>query len=203
MAEGRELDDTLGQIAKTAAELVRAKAAAIILRAGEAENGLSVAGSYGLSEKYSSYLNRDRPIEVGKGPSGLAVRRGSPVAIADVLESIRSSCRGGTSPCTSTTGRWSRCLSAHESGSAIGVLNAYREQPGKWTTQRDRSRVAARRSRGDRDPDREAPRRLPSPGDGVLADGSLPARADATSTRTDCTRSTACSRWARSTTRGA
>jgi signal transduction histidine kinase len=134
VAEGRELDDTLRQIAKTASELVRAKAAAIILRAGEAEDGLSVAGSYGLSEKYSSYLNETKPIEVGKGPSGLAVRRGSAVCIADVLEDP-------------VFGPW-RDIAVHEhyrsmvsmplrteGGSAIGVLNAYREQPGAWTTQ--------------------------------------------------------------------
>lgn len=130
VAEGRELDDTLRQIAKTASELVRAKAAAIILRAGEAEDGLSVAGSYGLSEKYSSYLNETKPIEVGKGPSGLAVERGAPVAIADVLE-------------TPMFAPW-RDLAIREHyrslvsvplrrGTTIGVLNAYRSEPGEWT----------------------------------------------------------------------
>jgi signal transduction histidine kinase len=134
VAEGRELADTLRQIAKTAAQLVHAKAAAIILRAGESENGLSVAGSYGLSEKYSSYLNETKPIEVGKGPSGVAVRRGIPVCIADVLEDP-------------DFGPW-RDIAIHEhyrsmvsmplrteGGQPIGVLNAYREQPGEWMSQ--------------------------------------------------------------------
>src|SRR5581483_5328753 len=86
VADGDELAETLGQIAQAAAQLVSAQAAAIILRESVSENGLAVAGSFGLSPEYTEYLNRRRPIEVGKGPSGLAIERGAPVAIADVLE---------------------------------------------------------------------------------------------------------------------
>jgi signal transduction histidine kinase len=130
VAEDRELDETLGQIARAAAHLVSAQAAAIILREGVSEPGLSVAGSYGLSEAYTDYLNRLRPLEVGKGPSGLAVQRGEPVAIADVLEdpiiepwrdlAIREHYRALVSV-------------PLRRGSIIGVLNAYRATPGAWT----------------------------------------------------------------------
>ena len=130
VAEGDELADTLGRIARAAAQLVAAQAAAIILRESVSENGLAVAGSYGLSPEYADYLNRRRPIEVGKGPSGLAVERGAPVAIADVLE-------------TPMFAPW-RDLAIREHyrslvsvplrrGTTIGVLNAYRSEPGEWT----------------------------------------------------------------------
>jgi signal transduction histidine kinase len=131
VAEGRELDETLGQIARAAAQLVSAQGAGIILREGVSDQGLAVAGSYGLSEEYADYLNRRKPIEVGKGPSGLAVQRGEPVAIADVL----------TDPIIAP---W-RDLAVREHyralvsvplrhGSIMGVLNAYRAEPGEWTS---------------------------------------------------------------------
>lgn len=130
VAEGGELDETLGQIARAAAQLVSAEAAAIILREAVSDTGLAVAGSYGLSEEYADYLNRRRPIEVGKGPSGLAVERGEPVAIADVFEdpiiapwrdlAIREHYRALVSV-------------PLRRGSIIGVLNAYRAEPGEWT----------------------------------------------------------------------
>jgi signal transduction histidine kinase len=130
VAEGDELDETLGQIARAAAELVSAQAAAIILRESVSETGLAVAGSYGMSPEYADYLNRRRPIEVGKGPSGLAVERGEPITIADVLEdpiiapwrdlAIREHYRA----LVSVPLRW---------GAIIGVLNAYRAKPGEWT----------------------------------------------------------------------
>jgi signal transduction histidine kinase len=130
VADGRELDETLGQIARAAARLVSAQAAAIILREGVSDPGLAVAGSFGLSPEYTDYLNRRRPIEVGKGPSGLAVERGEPVAIADVLEdpiiepwrdlAIREHYRALVSV-------------PLRRGSIMGVLNAYRAEPGPWT----------------------------------------------------------------------
>jgi GAF domain-containing protein/anti-sigma regulatory factor (Ser/Thr protein kinase) len=130
VAEGDELGDTLGRIARAAAQLVSSQAAAIILRESVSETGLAVAGSYGLSPEYTEHLNRRHPLEVGKGPSGLAVERGSPVAIADVLE-------------TPMFAPW-RDLAIREHyrslvsvplrrGTTIGVLNAYRSEPGEWT----------------------------------------------------------------------
>jgi signal transduction histidine kinase len=129
VAESDELDETLGQIARAAAQLVSAQAAAIILRESVSATGLAVAGSYGMSAAYADYLNRRRPIEVGKGPSGLAVEHDAPVAISDVLEdpifapwrdlAIREHYRA----LVSVPLRW---------GSVIGVLNAYRAEPGEW-----------------------------------------------------------------------
>jgi signal transduction histidine kinase len=133
VAEGDELAETLGQIARAAAQLVSAQAAAVVLREAVSENGLAVAGSFGLSPEYVEYLNRRRPLEVGKGPSGLAIERGAPVAVSDVLE-------------TPMFAPW-RDLAIREHyrslvsvplrrGTTIGVLNAYRAEPGEWT-QRD------------------------------------------------------------------
>lgn len=131
VAEGAELEDTLGTIARTAAELVHASAAAIILRAHESSTGLAVAGSYGLSDEYASELNRIRPIELGEGPSGVAAASGQPVEIGDVLSDP-------------IFGPW-RSLAVREhyramvsaplrlgGGRVIGVLNAYRGTPGDW-----------------------------------------------------------------------
>jgi signal transduction histidine kinase len=133
VAESKALDDTLPAIARAAASLAGAAAAAIILRRHESATGLSIVGSHGLSEQYARELNRIRPIEVGKGPSGLAVETRAPVTVADVL----------TDP---IFGPW-RNLAVKEHYRAmvsvplqigsgrrvIGVLNAYRDTPGDWS----------------------------------------------------------------------
>ena len=133
VAESNALEDTLDAIAGTAASLAGAVAAAIILRRQESASGLAVAGSYGLGEEYASELNRVRPIEVGKGPSGLAVETRAPVAVADVLTdpifgpwrnlAVRQHYRAMVSvPLQLGSGR-----------RVIGVLNAYRDTPGDWS----------------------------------------------------------------------
>jgi signal transduction histidine kinase len=132
VAEATALEDSLTTIARTAARLVGASAAAIILRAHESATGLAVAGQYGLSEEYATDLNRIRPIELGQGPSGLAAERGEPVAVADVLSDP-------------IFGPW-RSLAVREhyramvsaplrlgGGRVIGVLNAYRRRKGPWS----------------------------------------------------------------------
>lgn len=132
VAQGGELEETLGEIARAAAQLLKAQAAAIILRQAESETGLSVVASYGLSDTYAEYLNRTRPLEVGKGPSGVAAERGKPVCIADVLKdpifrpwrdlAIREHYQAMVSvPLRPDEGR------------VIGVLNAYRAEAGAWT----------------------------------------------------------------------
>jgi signal transduction histidine kinase len=133
VAESKALDDTLAAIARAAAELAGAAAAAIILRRHEAATGLSVIGSYGLSEEYARELNRIRPIEVGQGPSGLAVTTRAPVPVSDVLTdplfgpwrnlAVREHYRAMVSvPLQLGSGR-----------RVIGVLNAYRDTPGPWS----------------------------------------------------------------------
>jgi len=133
VAESNALEDTLDAIAGTAASLAGAVAAAIILRRQESASGLAVAGSYGLGEEYARELNRVRPIEVGKGPSGLAVETRAPVAVTDVLTdpifgpwrnlAVRQHYRAMVSvPLQLGSGR-----------RVIGVLNAYRDTPGDWS----------------------------------------------------------------------
>ena len=131
VAHGVALDDTLRQIARTAAELVSAQAAAIILREGEAP-GLAIAGAYGLGARYAEHINATRPLEIGTGPSGIAAETGRPVCVADVLVD-------------ELVGPW-RQLAVHEHYRAmmcvplrledarvIGVLNTYRADPGPWS----------------------------------------------------------------------
>jgi signal transduction histidine kinase len=132
VAEADALENTLATIASTGARLVQAKAAAIILRETESANGLTVAASHGLSPQYAGYLNETRPLEVGKGPSGLAAAQGQPVWVEDALEdpvfapwrdlAIREHYRSMVSV----------PLRLHED-LVIGVLNAYRDQAGPWT----------------------------------------------------------------------
>lgn len=133
VAESNALEDTLDAIARAAASLAGAVAAAIVLRRHESASGLAVAGSYGLGEEYVRELNRVRPIEVGKGPSGLAVETRRPVAVTDVLAdpifgpwrnlALRQHYRAMVSvPLQLGSGR-----------RVIGVLNAYRDTPGEWS----------------------------------------------------------------------
>ena len=133
VAEGGALEETLGEIARAAAKLVDAVAAAIILREAESESGLSVAGSYGLSPQYAEYLNELRPLEVGKGPSGLAAKHGRPVCIDDVLsDRIFEPWRN-----LAIREQYASMVSVPlrpKEGRVIGVLNAYRAETGPWTT---------------------------------------------------------------------
>jgi signal transduction histidine kinase len=131
VAEGGDLEVTLSQIASVAAKLVSAQAAAIILREAVSETGLTIAGSYGLSDEYAKYLNERRPLEVGKGPSGIAVDRGEPVAISDVLDDpIVAPWRG-----IAMREHYRALVSIPlRLETIIGVLNAYRAEPGAWTT---------------------------------------------------------------------
>jgi signal transduction histidine kinase len=132
VADGAAIQDTLEQIAHTAAELVHAQAAAIILRRDESQNGLSVAGSFGLSPEYADKLNDLRPLEMGHGPSGLAAQKGQPVCVADVFADPISfpwrelAVREHYTALVSVPMRL-------EGERVIGVLNAYRREAGPWT----------------------------------------------------------------------
>jgi signal transduction histidine kinase len=131
--EGREVSDTLAEISQTAAQLLGAAAAAVILRVDESETGLSVAGSFGLSERYLSYLNEIQPIEVGKGASGLAVQEGRAVIVVDVLEDpIFEPWRA-----IAVSEHYRSLVSVPlrgADGPPVGVLNTYRAEAGAWTT---------------------------------------------------------------------
>jgi signal transduction histidine kinase len=135
VSEGSALPDTLNTISRTAASLAEASAAAIILRRHESATGLAVAGSHGLSERYAEDLNRLRPIEMGRGPSGLAAQTRQPVAVSDVLAdplfgpwrnlAVREHYRAMVSvPLQLGSGR-----------RVIGVLNTYRSAPGDWESE--------------------------------------------------------------------
>lgn len=133
VATGRAVEDTLDEIARTAAEVAVAEASAILLRRREWATGLSVVGSHGLSPEYAYELNELRPIELGKGPSGQAAASRRPVAVDDVLVdpvfepwralAVEEHYRAMVSvPLELGTGR-----------RVIGVLNAYRHEPGPWS----------------------------------------------------------------------
>jgi hypothetical protein len=55
VSEGEALETTMARIARTAASLAGAAAAAIILRRDESAVGLSVVGYYGLSNQYTGF----------------------------------------------------------------------------------------------------------------------------------------------------
>ena len=133
VAEGGALDETLDQIAYTAAALVGAKACAIYLRETEASDELTVVASYGLSDEYVNALNSAQPLVVGRGPSGLAIHRGEPIEVEDILTdplcepwrpvAIREQVRAMVSVPLRPKGSF-----------VMGGLNAYRQHPGPWTS---------------------------------------------------------------------
>jgi signal transduction histidine kinase len=130
VAQGGALDDTLDQIAKAAAELLGVASAAIILRKRRSASGMALAGSYGLSERYADHLNETAPLEVGKGPSGVAAKTGRPVHIDDML--THPLCGPWRQLAIAEDYRAMLCIPLNLGGEVIGVLTAYRRQPGAW-----------------------------------------------------------------------
>lgn len=132
MAQGAALDDTLRQIARTAAELVDAQAAAIILRAGEMANGLTIAGAHGLGARYAEDINTKQRLEIGRGPSGVAAQTGRPVCVEDVLlDDLAEPWRGLAAR---EHYRAMMCVPLRlEDERVIGVLTAYRSEAGPWS----------------------------------------------------------------------
>jgi signal transduction histidine kinase len=131
VAEAAALDETLAQIAATAAELVGAKAAAIYLRRSEADSGLEVVADWGFSPRYADALVSAHPLEVGIGPAGLATESGRPVLVEDI----------GSDPLCAPWRRVGLGEGVHAMVSVplrpresyvIGVLNAFRGEPGPW-----------------------------------------------------------------------
>jgi GAF domain-containing protein len=132
VAKGEALDDTLDRIAETAASLVSAQSAAVILRHDESATGLALAGSYGLSKEYVERLNATRPLSMGKGPSGVAAQTGRPLCIEDVFQS--ELCAPWRGLAIRQHYRAMMCVPLRlEDDRVIGVLNAYREESGVWT----------------------------------------------------------------------
>jgi GAF domain-containing protein len=134
VAEAGALDETLDQIAFTAAALVGAKACAIYLRESEASDELTVVASYGLSSDYVEHLNSAQPLVVGQGPSGLAIYRAEPVSVEDILTDPL--CEPWRPVAVEEKVRAMVSVPLRRKGSFVmGGLNAYREEPGLWTAQ--------------------------------------------------------------------
>jgi signal transduction histidine kinase len=131
VAEGGALPETLDHISEVAANLLRARAAAIILRSSEWDVGLAVAGSFRLTPRYAAYLNLEQPLEVGHGPSGLAVETGVRVAVGDMQVDPIAAPWGEHALREGFRSMISIPLKLVD-GSVIGVLNVYREQPRPW-----------------------------------------------------------------------
>jgi signal transduction histidine kinase len=134
VAEAGALDDTLDQIALTAAQLVDAKACAIYLRESEASDELTVVASSGLSDEYVDALNSAQPLVVGQGPSGLAIYRAEPIAVEDIFTDPL--CEPWRPVARREQVRAMVSVPLRRKGSFVmGGLNAYREEPGPWTPQ--------------------------------------------------------------------
>ena len=133
VAEAGALDETLQTIAMTAADLVGAKACAIYLRESEMSDKLTVVASYGLSDRYVDHLNRLQPLIVGEGPSGLAIHRAKPVSVEDILTDPL--CEPWRPVALRESVRAMMSVPLRQRGSFVmGGLNAYREEPGPWTS---------------------------------------------------------------------
>jgi signal transduction histidine kinase len=134
VAEAGALDETLDQIAFTAAAVVGAKACAIYLRESEASEELRVVASYGLSKDYVHALNSAQPLVVGQGPSGLAIYRAQPIEVEDILTDPL--CEPWRPVARRERVRAMVSVPLRPKGSPVmGGLNAYREAPGPWTGQ--------------------------------------------------------------------
>jgi GAF domain-containing protein len=131
VAEAGDLDETLEQIAQTAASLVGAKACAVYLRESEIDEKLTVVASYGLSDRYVHHLNALQPLVVGRGPSGLAIHRAEPILIEDILSDPL--CEPWRPVAAQERVRSMMSVPLRAKGRFVmGGLNAYRERPGPW-----------------------------------------------------------------------
>lgn len=135
VSESNALEPTLATISRTAAELADAAAAAIVLRRHESATGLAVAGSYGLSEAYTGALNSSSSLEMGKGPSGRALRDREPVAVTDVLIDPLFAPWRDLAAREHYRAMVSVPLQLGSGRRVIGVLNVYRKSPGEWSAE--------------------------------------------------------------------
>lgn len=90
-----------------------------------------IAGSHGLGSRYQEDVNATMPIELGKGPTGVAAASAKPVIVEDVLvDDIFAPWRG-----FAKRGRYRATLSIplRVDRRVIGVLNVYRAKPGPWS----------------------------------------------------------------------
>lgn len=129
VARGGRLSSMLDAVASQAAGVVAARSASILLLRGRER--FQLAGSYGLSARYSAMLDGAPPLAPGHGPAGLAVERRTPVLIVDTETDQRF-------------GPW-RSVAAREgyralvsiplvaAGSTFGALTAYRDHAGPWS----------------------------------------------------------------------
>jgi len=130
---GGPLSTILDEIATEATRVVPgADRSSIILIEGS-EHRFRLAGSHGLSERYTRLLSTgEAKLRPGEGPSGLAYASGAPVVISDL-------------DCDPQIASWAWRDIAREEGyraivsmplmpgrTVVGTLNLYRTEPGAW-----------------------------------------------------------------------
>lgn len=130
VSEGGPLRALLDRISFEAASVVGAKAASILLL--RPHNRFRLAGSYGLSSRYSAYLET-LPVVEGRGPSGLVVEHREPVLIADAASDPRFGIEG-VAPLEASSEGFSAMASIPllAGKQMLGVLHVYRVTAGPW-----------------------------------------------------------------------
>jgi GAF domain-containing protein len=130
VAEASDLSETLNRIAESASQLLRARGAAILLRQ-EAMDGVFVAGHYGLSDGYARSLEVVPPLHIVEGAWGVAVRTQRPVCVEDALSDPLT--ENWRESALRERYRSFMCVPLRPAvDSVIGVINAYRDEPGPW-----------------------------------------------------------------------
>lgn len=130
---GGPLSTILDEIATEATRVVRGADRSSIILVEGSEHRFRLAGSHGLSERYTRLLSTgEAKLRPGEGPSGLAYVSGAPVVISDL----------DTDPQVAS---WAWRDIAREEGyraivsmplipdrTVVGTLNLYRTDPGTW-----------------------------------------------------------------------
>ena len=130
---GGPLSTILDEIATEATRVVRGADRSSIILVEGSEHRFRLAGSYGLSERYTRLLSTgEAKLRPGEGPSGLAYVSGAPVVISDLDTDPQVASWAWRDIAREESYRAIVSMPLIPDRTVVGTLNLYRTDPGAW-----------------------------------------------------------------------